>query len=1324
MSTQEKILFGTELTAVRNATASVRIKFTALAASKLYLVCGANTGSLYVFNRANYEMLRLVSNADIGDSISLLKFYPFEDDVLAVSTVKNIIYILKLNILDRNNKEKILHKITDHKEAVTCIQWSPEINTQKLFSADSAGLVYLTDLKKTLILNRTNLLFETPEKCTVVQLDCTEKQILISNLKQVYLIDFEKQNLFKVGTKTRNGEYGVCFHPTAGNRILASRPGKNLWEADGDTAKVLSTLKLKDSFNSTNNTTITTRFALPGPKVKLTNVQLGKLERFGNYVISWDSATLILIDPVNQIISEWHIDVNLIQLVVIEEMIYILNSANDVNSIFQLVSFTPVDYAKANIQRASSEKNPQEVWIFCATLAVSTKLSDYTLLQTISDNLSNFNYETSNLAEFPALLKSSKAEHDRIIEEKRMAKEREENEKRRIAEEIRRKEEEEANRLKEEIERQRLEREKQQLRYLDEKRKQEAEEALFKKQKAEEEQRRREERIKKQLEKEKEMKIKEQKDLERIEKEQAARRSVLFANDPLSPQKPAPAPSKTAATPNKLSTPSTPQLTVQSPQVDSGIIQDQPAVLNLLYTEASESAEASSSTTKRRKRKIKKPKVKQPRIVEIAPPKLKATEPKAIVVDLTNSPPIESPVNILGQSPPVSIPQQIPEPIPASQQPQNRGPATKFFPFSINIPGVSSVSVPNILNPSPVSLAPISEPMQQPKATPSNPPLSSTPPNTATQPNTTHRDLKSASVMGLPKTVESPNRADAYDYVEQTHEPSKNLYETLPQSKIFKQFILLQHQNQPVIVFTPEQRLDLHEWIMTFDTDHPFNVPHDYLQTLITFCFEQEIDGIHDDQIRISDWQPIWTEDIRVQFVKKYYIYLHLQRVFYICNQLQYKETLEYLLDRQTRVPDHLAPEPLKILNARKNTINLLNQWIANSSYNEATSCLLTRNDTGLCLAYLHTLLCCPDIDEVISFLKRIYPVVLPRNVYKFLTSSDFMSKSKLEMYRARKVFIISLTDLVNREPLLRQDSELIYNWMAQCMKHDAPEVNWLYTKVDGELVPKERTHLLDWGHADIIMSLIQQPHIYAYDRSRILRLCKEHGFFRGLIYLYTYVQDYTPAIDIVLYTDDAQSFERMCHAFNTQNWAHILAKWPKVVLKSPRRSITTEIIVSTLLQSLGSIETINLLTRAREFSNNIPLHVYKDLLNVSKLSIQQDNLLPKLLEGINTHLWSQRSKEMAPQSQYSIEYELRQGNLPYGEFDNTEELPWFFEEYQNNWGVPTKIVSGYCPSCTLPIKETKSSVVVFRCGHAYHQSCSPESGCRQCFSMDSLLNW
>jgi hypothetical protein len=167
-----------------------------------------------------------------------------------------------------------------HTNRITFLHW--DSNGKRLFSGDAAGHVVMTDIKKSqpsgfsslfdkdklvwMLDGQPRVICSTDSR--VVQLDAHQKNLLISSLSKVLVLNLEKlaeppkqvtpvpfsflricrvsdDSSVQVGKALRQGSYGVCFDSSSdGNRIFAARPGKRIWSASSATAEVLSTLKL------------------------------------------------------------------------------------------------------------------------------------------------------------------------------------------------------------------------------------------------------------------------------------------------------------------------------------------------------------------------------------------------------------------------------------------------------------------------------------------------------------------------------------------------------------------------------------------------------------------------------------------------------------------------------------------------------------------------------------------------------------------------------------------------------------------------------------------------------------------------------------------------------------------------------------------------------------------------------------------------------------------------------------------------------------------------------------------------------------------------
>lgn len=73
------------------------VKLTCIDSCSEYLLLGATTGSLYVFDRKTSKFIQLLSIEDIREPIVKIKFSP-DERFLAIATSKPNIYVLEINV--------------------------------------------------------------------------------------------------------------------------------------------------------------------------------------------------------------------------------------------------------------------------------------------------------------------------------------------------------------------------------------------------------------------------------------------------------------------------------------------------------------------------------------------------------------------------------------------------------------------------------------------------------------------------------------------------------------------------------------------------------------------------------------------------------------------------------------------------------------------------------------------------------------------------------------------------------------------------------------------------------------------------------------------------------------------------------------------------------------------------------------------------------------------------------------------------------------------------------------------------------------------------
>ncbi|XP_065832207.1 BLOC-2 complex member HPS5-like [Oscarella lobularis] len=220
---------------------TVRVKYTALAASSRHLAAGANTGAVYCFDRQTLRLLRLLANKE--GHVTHLRFSP-GGRLLALACQKTIV-VWDHNVEGKAKPRRV--KVVGGDAKLNYICWDGF--GSRLFSGDERGHVRMmsvatSKIKSGINMKESDLIFraDTP----VVQLDFFAGKLLVSTVSQCWILDPQspRTSALPVGTKPRDGIYGACVAISA-RIIYSARPGSRIWEADFD-GKVMATHQLKN----------------------------------------------------------------------------------------------------------------------------------------------------------------------------------------------------------------------------------------------------------------------------------------------------------------------------------------------------------------------------------------------------------------------------------------------------------------------------------------------------------------------------------------------------------------------------------------------------------------------------------------------------------------------------------------------------------------------------------------------------------------------------------------------------------------------------------------------------------------------------------------------------------------------------------------------------------------------------------------------------------------------------------------------------------------------------------------------------------------------
>ncbi|KAJ1069942.1 hypothetical protein K5549_017390, partial [Capra hircus] len=293
-------------TKIQKGFRSLVVYLTALDTNGDYIAVGSSIGMLYLYCR-RHDQMRKYNFEGKTESITVVKLLSCFDDLVAAGTASGRVAVFQLvSSLPGRNKQLRRFDVTGiHKNSITALAWSP--NGMKLFSGDDKGKIVYSSLDLDQGVCHSHLVLEEP--ASIVQLDYSQKVLLVSTLQRSLLFYTEERSVQQVGTQPRKstGKFGACFIPGLCKQsdltLYASRPGLRLWKADIH-GTVQATFILKDVFAG-------------GVKPFELYPRLDSAERGGcsspekhlglvscffqeGWVLSWNEYSIYLLDTVNQ----------------------------------------------------------------------------------------------------------------------------------------------------------------------------------------------------------------------------------------------------------------------------------------------------------------------------------------------------------------------------------------------------------------------------------------------------------------------------------------------------------------------------------------------------------------------------------------------------------------------------------------------------------------------------------------------------------------------------------------------------------------------------------------------------------------------------------------------------------------------------------------------------------------------------------------------------------------------------------------------------------------------------------------------------------------
>ncbi|XP_067580552.1 tectonin beta-propeller repeat-containing protein 2 isoform X1 [Pseudorca crassidens] len=293
-------------TKIQKGFRSIVVYLTALDANGDYIAVGSSIGMLYLYCRHLNQMKKYNFEGKM-ESITVVKLLSCFDDLVAAGTASGRVAVFQLvsSLPGRNRQLRRFDVTGIHKNSITALAWSP--NGMKLFSGDDKGKIVYSSLDLDQGICHSHLVLEEP--ASIVQLDYSQKVLLVSTLQRSLLFYTEEKSVKQIGTQPRKstGKFGACFIPGLCKQsdltLYASRPGLRLWKADIH-GTVQATFILKDvfaggvkPFELYPRLESSDRGSCSSPEKHLGLVSCFFQE---GWVLSWNEYSIYLLDTVNQ----------------------------------------------------------------------------------------------------------------------------------------------------------------------------------------------------------------------------------------------------------------------------------------------------------------------------------------------------------------------------------------------------------------------------------------------------------------------------------------------------------------------------------------------------------------------------------------------------------------------------------------------------------------------------------------------------------------------------------------------------------------------------------------------------------------------------------------------------------------------------------------------------------------------------------------------------------------------------------------------------------------------------------------------------------------
>lgn len=183
-----------------------------MAACETHLACGATTGGVYCFTRAELKFVQIIQPLREGNAVAVQ--FSRDGECLAVACSKAVT-VWEHNLSNFREKAKRLKLYEHARGGITCVQWNER--GDRIFVGDDQGSIVCVHvpLRKGLLAKSSKVLAQAKARfmadgetvcrteSKILQMDFADELLLASTLTRVQVFSPARQQFWNVGTKPR-----------------------------------------------------------------------------------------------------------------------------------------------------------------------------------------------------------------------------------------------------------------------------------------------------------------------------------------------------------------------------------------------------------------------------------------------------------------------------------------------------------------------------------------------------------------------------------------------------------------------------------------------------------------------------------------------------------------------------------------------------------------------------------------------------------------------------------------------------------------------------------------------------------------------------------------------------------------------------------------------------------------------------------------------------------------------------------------------------------------------------------------------------------------